>query len=437
MKDVAVNLAECYKCIGESIQDVINENYQLRLQTQEKDNALTAMKIQYKNDIGTLRDQVYELELINSEFREILSNMSEKRPEETHTGNEPKRLVEQYPYQGNNQKDSLEEYHSNQLFGNNISRDLLSSKETQTRICSNSISEEQVIRPAPTKIMDKKDFSVDSKNSSSQILDNESQIFMLPTQYSSQRSSEENGATSNPVEFLDKIEDEGDNFEEIEDSQDEQESGFEVNPSADNFKREPLADLTSAVSSQSNIPASPPVPKYYTPLQRRAFLTQLFSRKYNSSPMFRIDLTRNPINESEWLINDFKPNPKYSRPYKVQNFGLTKKENQDIRRFHELAGPVKRRKIGENTDPHGNSAVLSESQVYDKFPSPPGFMISEFPDTQEKIERNKIVDARQLDRIKRRLFECLGRSHGRQGEFIFRIDILNKFVELKRFVYKE
>ena len=433
MKNVAAHLAECYKHIGESIQDVINENYQLRLQTQERDKELIAMKIQYKSDIGKLKDQIYELEVINSEFREILSDMSDQKPGETHAGNEQKT-------RGQTQKDLFMGGNSNQPYENSIIKDLFTEEGPQQRIYFNSIAKERVYHPDPTKILDKRDFSIDRKTPSSQIFDNESQIYMLPTQYSSQRSSDENGGairSSKPEEFLDKIEDEGDNFEEIEDSQDEQENDFEMNASFDNSKRQPLADLTSAVSSQSNIPASPHVPKYYTPLQRRTFLTQLFTRKYNSSPVYKIDLTRNPINESAWLVSDFKPNPKYSRPLGVQKFGLTSKENQDIKRFHDLAGPVKRRNIGENNDPYGHSTLLSESQVYDKFPSPPGFMISEFPDTQEKIERNKIVDGRQQDRIKRRLFECFGKSHGHQGEFIFRIDILNKFVELNRFVYKE
>ena len=62
-------------------------------------------------------------------------------------------------------------------------------------------------------------------------------------------------------------------------------------------------------------------------------------------------------------------------------------------------------------------------------------MVSEFPDTQEQHMRNRIIDERQEDRIKRRVKQCIRSSRNKNGEFIFQVDILNKFAQQNRFNY--
>ena len=57
-------------------------------------------------------------------------------------------------------------------------------------------------------------------------------------------------------------------------------------------------------------------------------------------------------------------------------------------------------------------------------------MKSEFPDTQEQIKRKEIIQQRQERRIFRRIYESTKTNdQGLQiGEFIFAIDIFNKYV---------
>ena len=95
--------------------------------------------------------------------------------------------------------------------------------------------------------------------------------------------------------------------------------------------------------------------------------------------------------------------------------GVSRTEQNKINDFY--------RKAGEQVQ------EIPESQLYDKFPSPPGFMTSEFPLTQEAAARRKVIIDRQNDRLRRRLILSI---HG--DEFIFYEEILNKFVEAGRYI---
>lgn len=77
------------------------------------------------------------------------------------------------------------------------------------------------------------------------------------------------------------------------------------------------------------------------------------------------------------------------------------------------------------------------SQIFDKFQSPPGFMQSDFPDTQEYKQRQEIIKQRQLKRIERRIKDCTTIQDGKQiGEFVFGIEIFNLYVISNRWYIK-
>jgi hypothetical protein len=142
-------------------------------------------------------------------------------------------------------------------------------------------------------------------------------------------------------------------------------------------------------------------------------------RKYFQSqledPSFHIDLSTNPITENSWCLTDFKPNPDFGMKPPGRKAGVSSMEQNNINDFYKKAG--------------GPVQEMPESQLYDKFPSPPGFMTSEFPLTQEAAERRQVIRDRQNDRLRRRLTLSI------QGEeFIFYEEILNRFVEAGRYI---
>ena len=142
----------------------------------------------------------------------------------------------------------------------------------------------------------------------------------------------------------------------------------------------------------------------------------------------------------EWIINDFKPNPNYVKSNQVKGNALSKNDqnNVDIDSINWPAHYQRSPQLTWNNEvieSDNDSIGLSESQVLDKYPSPPGFMVSEFPDIQEQHMRNRIIDERQEDRIKRRVKQCIRSSRNKNGEFIFQVDILNKFAQQNRFNY--
>lgn len=178
----------------------------------------------------------------------------------------------------------------------------------------------------------------------------------------------------------------------------------------------PLADISDQINNK------PP----QTKLQRKEFLRKYYKLKFQD-PAFKIDLATNPITETIWILEDFTHNTKYRKPV-VNNKKaaiMTKQQQDNLQLFHELAG---------------NSEITSQdltySQIFDKFPTPPGFLNSEFPDTQEQMRRRKIADDRRDDRIQRRLASALLHyySPDKQGEFVFVEPILNQYVDHGRFL---
>lgn len=170
----------------------------------------------------------------------------------------------------------------------------------------------------------------------------------------------------------------------------------------------------------------------HTALQRKEFSRKYYTMKFEDSK-FRINLDFNPITEKKWILEDFKINPKYVKP-KVNNNKLgimTDEQRKNYDLFNELAG-----KPYGMDDYRLEEDEMTYSQIFDKFPSPPGFMISDFPDTYEENRRKKIVYDRQQDRIKRRIASALLHHYNnkKQGEFIFYEDIINKFVDAGRFI---
>lgn len=195
--------------------------------------------------------------------------------------------------------------------------------------------------------------------------------------------------------------------------------------------------------------------KTITMLQKRSFLNKYYNDKLLNDPNFKIDLKNNPINECKWVLIDFKVNEFFSKKNKkerslINKIGLTKKENVRIRNFYELAKCDRKqtnmsKKLNQNNffkdfDKTGglewndsNFFEDCQSQMFEKVPSPPGFMKSEFPKPKELIKRKKTILKKQQRRIQRRLKSCFECLKGRQvGEFVFSIDLINKFVQLQR-----
>lgn len=181
------------------------------------------------------------------------------------------------------------------------------------------------------------------------------------------------------------------------------------------------------------------VPKLYTALQRKDFLRKYYQLKFQD-PEFRVDLETNPVTEQNWRLSDFKPNPLYYKlkPINSKAGVLTNQQQINNRNFFKEAGyGLKSKGVEwEAGFEKEEEEDLVYSQIFDKFPSPPGFMVSDFPDTQEDIRRKEIAKKRQEDRVQRRLKSSMAawRTGGRvQGEFIFFEDVFNDFVREGRF----
>jgi hypothetical protein len=183
-----------------------------------------------------------------------------------------------------------------------------------------------------------------------------------------------------------------------------------------------------------------PQPNLHTTLQNREFVRKYITAKFYEMPTIKINLKINPITGSDWIISDFKGNPKFVRSGtkyiklahgQKRKIGLTKLQEENIAKFYSVAN-------GGDDGPESDCDHTYEddiSQIYDKLPSPPGFMQSEFPTTQEQARRRNIVKTRQVRRIQRRVRSCLQVELGQQvGEFIFVSEILNMYVQQNRFI---
>lgn len=258
-------------------------------------------------------------------------------------------------------------------------------------------------------------------------------------------------------EYLGKIELKTDEEDvvEVEDSQEEEPQLGEVVQLYDSFRIE-----------------FPTRIRPYTKLQRIEFLSSFYKRMFDQVSDFKIGLKSNPINEIDWFLGDFKPNPNcqgkgeakvtyvqtINGTYK-RRVGITKQEEFNRKRFYRMAQgngsedaenkENKEHRDGYKTpgedegDDRGENANKDEddeeyydklSQLFDKIPLPPGFMNSEFPDTQELKRRRAVIEKRQKRRIQRRLKECFSVRDGVQvGEFVFSIDIINRYVAAERY----
>lgn len=457
MKELPETIEVYHELVGRQIQDILQENRELKMKLEKQENQLRSIRIQYKSDIQALRDDASDLEAVNNEFKEIIQNI----------GVPPKNKTQKVRvFQDGRER---------------LPMTPLTNKKRKLSEPNESISEDesplsQTVKPSTQPISDVKyatnhplqlptQYSSDSTASIERPVYNkdnngsprlmyqgkpfdrddftDSQFDMLPTQYSSQDNENEidlSKKLDNASQIVVKEENK-ENFDEIEDSQDEFPlDSFElIKKPPIKVKREPLENITSKFNSQSQSQLHPKVPSHYTKLQRRAYLKEYYESKFKHSPGFKIDLNSNPINEMEWIINDFKPNPNYVKSNQVKGNALSKNDQNNVDRFYQLAGPLP--KVPQLTwnneviESDNDSIGLSESQVLDKYPSPPGFMVSEFPDTQEQHMRNRIIDERQEDRIKRRVKQCIRSSRNKNGEFIFQVDILNKFAQQNRFNY--
>ncbi|KAK6455436.1 uncharacterized protein RJT20DRAFT_135439 [Scheffersomyces xylosifermentans] len=202
----------------------------------------------------------------------------------------------------------------------------------------------------------------------------------------------------------------------------------------------------------------------FTKLQRMEYLTTFYKTIYQSDTSFKIKLSQNPVNEMDWYSADFKLNPDFRGKSEARvtyiktingtfkrRVGITKQEEENRRTFYRMAqGNQPDQKSLQYQDSNvGREAEVDDysndendedldsadeyddklSQLFDKVPSPPGFMMSEFPDTQEQKRRRLIVEKRQKRRIRRRLKGCLTVRDGLQvGEYVFALDIFNQYV---------
>ncbi|KAG7662775.1 uncharacterized protein J8A68_003698 [[Candida] subhashii] len=196
---------------------------------------------------------------------------------------------------------------------------------------------------------------------------------------------------------------------------------------------EEVSIIDSSGKSEDYFPDSPiiGIPKNITTiLQKRQFLLKYYTDKFHNSIDFKINLIKNPINEISWDFGDFKQNPNYKPDNKhksfIRNHKIINQQQYDkYKQFYQAVnnGDVK---LEEEEDDDFEDKL---SQIFDKFASPPGFMQSDFPNTQEQEKRKQIIKQRQLRRLARRIKSCVTLQNGIQiGEFIFTCDILNQYV---------
>lgn len=178
------------------------------------------------------------------------------------------------------------------------------------------------------------------------------------------------------------------------------------------------------------------IPKNVTTiLQKRQFLLKYYTDRLSSSNDFKINLIKNPINQISWDFGDFKQNPNY-RPDKNNTFIrnnkiINQRQFDKYKQFYQAAANNDANDNGNNNGDDADDDQFEDklSQIFDKFATPPGFMQSDFPDTQEQEKRKEIVRQRQLRRLARRIKSCVSLKNGIQvGEFIFACDILNQYV---------
>lgn len=217
-----------------------------------------------------------------------------------------------------------------------------------------------------------------------------------------------------------------------------------------------------ADSQDENEPLGRPAgyPLHYTALQRIDFLRNYFRMKV-SDLRYQVDLTINPITENPWVFGDFKPNGNWRRPKHLHSHVgvMTKAQERAYARFFQEAGhgaksggpqweidlregdssnrgdgKLSIEREGEDTkndDEKENfqtSDYWVQSQVMDKYLSPPGYMVALFPSTQQQEQNKQMVADKSRHRLERRLASALA-----QGEFVFYEEVLNTYVAQGRY----
>lgn len=377
--------------IRRGLQKLERENHEfkrtLERQKHEFEAKLAEIKASYQNQY---KQKVRELKRENEQLRRENSQLRHEREMMGHESVSDLHDVEDVA--NSQKKRPLEEFDKSEkriktepeLKIDKIDKINHNSKENSSPVKQNGP------RRSPTKVLmyQGKPFNVQEYT--------DSEFNMLPTQYSLQVSTNSPERpcyvklSSSPIK------------EVVEDSQD---TGIlQVAKHESTFPRQ-LRDTTAQTIN---------IPHNSTKLQRRDFLRKYFQSQLED-PSFQLDLSTNPITENPWCLTDFKPNPNFGMKPPGRKTGVSRTEQNKINDFY--------RKAGEQVQ------EIPESQLYDKFPSPPGFMTSEFPLTQEAAERRQVIIDRQNDRLRRRLVLSI---HGE--EFIFYEEILNKFVEAGRYI---
>lgn len=237
MKELPETIEVYHELVGRQIQDILQENRELKMKLEKQENQLRSIRIQYKSDIQALRDDASDLEAVNNEFKEIIRNI----------GVPPKNKTQKVRvFQDRRER---------------LPMTPLTNKKRKLSESNESISEDesplsQTVKPSTQPISDVKyatnhplqlptQYSSDSTASIERPVYNkdnngsprlmyqgkpfdrddftDSQFDMLPTQYSSQDNENEidlSKKLDNASQIVVKEENK-ENFDEIEDSQDE------------------------------------------------------------------------------------------------------------------------------------------------------------------------------------------------------------------------
>ena len=182
---------------------------------------------------------------------------------------------------------------------------------------------------------------------------------------------------------------------------------------------------------------------YNTIILQRKYRLQFYINKYYNDVNFKINFRQHPTKLIDWDEVDFILNENY-KPDKFIQF-LNRNNIKNSKQFEKFKKLYQHSTTTTTTNNNNNELSHLEqfefedklSQIFDKFQSPPGFMQSEFPNTQEYNHRQEIIKQRQLKRIKRRIKDCIMIQDDKQiGEFVFAIEIFNLYVISNRWYIK-
>lgn len=254
-----------------------------------------------------------------------------------------------------------------------------------------------------------------------------SQFNMLPTQYSDASNQSKNDfelKKSTLRELSPKVE-----SDQISSGLSNEEEADVIVDSQEEF--EPLGNKEIPKLQEDSHPA---YPSNYSALQRAEFLRTYYRIKLEGG-VYVCDLSKNPVTEKGWALDDFVPNSKW-RPKKRLNTNLGVMTNEQERHYSDFfkeagygskpAGPKWTDTI-ESQPSQEEAGDWTKSQIMDKYLSPPGYMVGDFIDTQEACLHKAFAKKKEQERVQRRLDSAL-----KSEEFIFYEDIFNLFVRAGR-----